>query len=217
MGHSKSRPARLSELYRCSERWAELFNAGQLSVPDDIGEAYILYSVHDGGDKALLRKHADALTAQWRSRRGGRAIIEVTCNPTVGDVEFVIQNHAVSTLAFIGHGSLGAWWRYDSKVHSPMTWYQLAALTTHLKRGIVEQRTCASAPDLRSVRLPIGTFLVTDQRNAIAPVGHSPSNKAGFDEFEKILGSVYDHAVNAPMDLIANVQARLQAAQDEAK
>ncbi len=213
MGRNKSKSSRYSDLLKHAERWAQQFNDGLLSVPDDVGDAHIVYSIFNGDDKAILRRHVDSLANKWRLQRGGSAVIQITCNPSIDDLKTIVQDHTVSTLAFVGHGSLGAWWRYDAKVHSAISWYDFATMSTHLKQGTVEQRTCASSADSKTVRLPVGTFMVSDQRNVIAPVGYALGGCAGSDEFEDVLRPVFVNEVNTPSDLISQVHDRVRLVQ----
>lgn len=102
-----------------------------------------------------------------------------------------MASESISTVAYIGHGSLSAVRHYEGSRNQSLAWYDFAAMSGPLKTGVFEQRTCAQAHDDKQVRIPVGTFVMQEPSHVYAAVGSYFPNSADFTAFDDAVHSAY--------------------------
>ncbi len=193
-------PERFNTLVKAVEQHGELLAVGARSVSDDDGGLLVLYSAEERDELLALATHAHGLRARHESERP----VEVLAKPDFDVALEAINNPDYSRVAMLGHGAIGAMRLYNRTGHSfrHVSWYDLATQATHLKTGPFEQRFCGvvSEPD-KHVRVPLGTFVVADQRQVLAPVHMLFPDTAGISEFDAKLAPIYAEVTNTATEL----------------
>jgi hypothetical protein len=185
------RPARIGTFESQYEAWRRKIDRRELGINNVAGKWVIIYSCFGEPELGTLRTHAQALADKWASQRDSSMHVDIAANPSYSELVAIIQDEYVSTVAFIGHGSLSAVRQYDARRWNSVGWYKFGEMAGVLKQGVFEQRTCAMVGDSSQVRIPSGTFVMSDPRNLRAAVNHYFEDTAGFDEFERHLKPVY--------------------------
>jgi hypothetical protein len=185
------RPARIGTFESQYEAWRRKIDRRELGIDNDAGKWVIIYSCFGQPEISILREHAKAIADKWARQRDSSMHVDIAANPSYSELEAVIQDEYVSTVAFIGHGSLSAVRHYEGRRWNSVSWYKFGDMAGVLKQGVSEQRTCAMVGDSSQVRIPSGTFVMSDPRNLRAAVNHYFADTAGFDEFERHLKPVY--------------------------
>jgi hypothetical protein len=138
------------------------------------------------------------------SLRGAKRVVLLE-NPSTQATLEIIADRQVSSLAFIGHGSLGSFrsWSSGSEQLGWLSWYHMPTVLNHLKTGHVEQRTCVGLNAYGQISVPLGTFIVADQTKITAPrPGSLVSNCFGFEGFNNLLSPPFSAAHNSVEDLV---------------
>lgn len=183
---------RMGTFERHYDEWAAKRNNGEVGIPNDQGLWMIIYSAGTQSDITALKTHSEKLADKWRVQRDGGQLIEISGCPSCSDLEDIINSEIVSTVAFLGHGTLGAVHHYRGLQWENVAWYHFADMSGPLKTGVFEQRTCATIGSDDQVRLPVGTFVMEDPGNVYAPVGQFfVSGSTGFDEFDAAIHPAY--------------------------
>lgn len=185
------RPARIGTFEAQYEEWRHKLERRELGIDNDAGKWVVIYSCFGEPELTILHTHAQLLADKWAGQRGSSADVEIAANPTSSDLLRIVQDEYVSTMAYIGHGSLSAVRHYEGRRWKSVCWYDFGAMASVLKQGVFEQRTCAMVGDDKQVRIPAGTFVMSDPRSLRVAVNHYFADTAGFDEFERHLKPAY--------------------------
>jgi hypothetical protein len=111
------------------------------------------------------------------------------------DMDFAIQDANVAGIVLVGHGTLASVRMHQDEHYD---WHDAERSTRQLKLGHFVQRTCGFLKREKSV--PLGTFVVADQRKVIAPPG------VGIDDKypdESLFQSIYPAEVNDAETILA--------------
>lgn len=111
------------------------------------------------------------------------------------DVDMALADFEVSGVVLIGHGTIAALRLHQDKY---MNWYDASRATKQLKLGHFVQRMCGGFGIYESV--PLGTFVVADQRNVLAAVGMAVDDLHPDDS---LFAPVFDKPVNSFDDIVA--------------
>ena len=151
------------QLQRATRRHKTLLRSETLSRPQTEACVGILCS-YDATRREVKAFRSEALSLADRYLTTGSYAVEVALNATSSDTVSMIQSPHITDIVVIGHGSL-------TDVDFPegsMDWWDASIQTTHLKTGQFVQRICGHFS--RRLNVPLGTFVVADQRQVIAPV-----------------------------------------------
>lgn len=157
---------------RAQAKWSGFMEAGDLSVPIEIGRTAIISSYFTDEDPdtvtgmselAMFRGEALAL-ADRIHQAGGEP--ELAIDATRYDIDRLIQDPEVASVYVIGNGSLSS---LLLGVKDYYDWTSVSEATTHVKQGVFVQRQCGNLSRVRNV--PMGLFAVTDPRNVHAALG----------------------------------------------
>ena len=159
------------------QHWDEYSNAGNFSVPSDMGKVAILcpyvdtYDSHREEVDKYPKLEAEAFSiADDLQQRGKTPIVAQRAKPY--DFAQVLKDPSISHVLLIGHGCLSS-----VEVENPtsddarLDWENLAAMADHLKTGSFIQRMCGTTP--RKLNVPLGLMVVSEHRNVLAPLGES--------------------------------------------
>jgi hypothetical protein len=155
-----------------ADKWEELYNERRFSLAPDIGITAIMYAVATAGDTDDARENerinfedeahdiADVLMSQKRRTEVMRGITQSAF------YNEVLARHEVASVILIGHGNFS---NVISDHSSVIDWRDVSYISTHLKRGIFEQRFCGHY--MRDLSVPLGLFAVSDPRRIYAAKG----------------------------------------------
>ena len=111
---------------------------------------------------------------------------EVAINATPDDLTRLIQDPIIASIYTIGHGSLST---FSLQKHGDYDWRITSEVSTHLKRGFFVQRHCGWLS--RRLNVPLGFFVLSDNRNLIAPFNEDFSPKSTTDRENKKLKPIF--------------------------
>ncbi len=177
-----------------------MLDEGQFSVEADKGLSVIITSGQTKEDRQTLAEHAERLAAD---KTRGFLSAEVIKQPVTGDIEEIIVDSDVASIAFLGDGTFGSFSTFrNGTLADSISWYNLARMAEHLKQGVVELRTCSAihSPD-KETRVSLSAFIVADQTKIIGTVDQVFANHHGFEEFNCWLGPVYENPDNTAEQL----------------
>ncbi len=175
---SKSTKRFNKNLAKLDDQRNRLLEEGKFSLASGMGKLVIIasksvdYESNYSPDKQveLFIEEGEQLQEQLRPYH---ADVVLRKSALYDDIISHVHDKEVSDMIFIGHGSIGAFWlEGDTK----LGWQDLAhenkeslmGTDRHLKLGQIVQRVCGNFP-VRSV--PLGTPVVADLMNVIAPLG----------------------------------------------
>lgn len=163
-------PNRLSALKGSINSRKQMINEGLFSLEVDEGYSVVLTSGSTREERESLVEHADKLTEDESRGFFGARIIR---QPRIDDIKRVITDPEVTSIAFVGDGNFGTYHLGlpGTADVERVTWYSLARMATHLKKGVVEERTCTRIlnPE-RDVRVALSSFIVSDQTMILGTV-----------------------------------------------
>ncbi len=200
---------RIPVLLRQHAEHAEMLAASRFGADDTNGSFAVLVNAGEqksGDVYETAQIHALQLTERETALRGVERVILLE-NPTTQVALEVIADPSVSSLAFVGHGSLGSFrsWNQGDEQLGWLSWHHLLPAMDHLKTGTVEQRTCVGLNKKGQVAMPLGTFIVADQTKITTPPpGSNVPNSAGFDEFNALLSPPFSSVQGSVAELISN-------------
>lgn len=197
MSKNKSIPNRYSELKKAVEKHKQFVDEGFFSITPEMGGGLVIFtSGQNREDRETLQEHAEQLSADLDRGFFGAEIIR---QATKKDVISAIKDSDISSFAFIGDGNMGTMNLVNGKdSFERITWHDLSKATTHLKQGTTQERTCSMLlrPE-REIRVPLTSFIVSDQRNIFGTVNMSFGNHAGFDIFNQHVDRLFNSSINS--------------------
>lgn len=158
---------------RACEKWRTLSEAGDLSIPAELGKVGIVCSHwtsridrnqedRDREEKALASE-ASAIADLAVSR--GRQV-ELALAAETSDIKGILSNPEISHLFFVGHGNFSS---FSTTSGGAYSWKNLSKDSEHLKTGTLVQRFCGQF--INSPSVPFGTFGVRFPSRLYAPIG----------------------------------------------
>ncbi|MEK7599882.1 MAG: hypothetical protein AAB462_02515 [Patescibacteria group bacterium] len=157
---------------RAQAKWSGLIEAGNLSVPVEIGRTAVISSYFTDeepdtvtGMSELAMFRGEALDLADRIQQSG-GDPELAIDATRHDINRLIQDPEIANIYVIGNGSLSS---LLLDVKDYYDWKSVSEATTHIKQGIFVQRQCGNLSRVRNV--PMGLFAITDPRNVHAALG----------------------------------------------
>jgi hypothetical protein len=163
------------------ERWDDLKERGNLSLPADVGRMAIfcVYSydylpgIEDDNNKYITEEttgfinEAHELAAMYKQQ--GKDV-KIFGDANTEDFVSVLRNSRFSDIITIGHGNLDSFFLPDEEGNdASINWTNVSRVATHLKTGKFIQRHCGGFGTRLSV--PLGTFAMSRHCDVIAPVG----------------------------------------------
>ena len=116
----------------------------------------------------------------------------------------------MTSLAFIGDGNFGTYNMYVNGDYQRVTWDRLSKAATHLKTGVIEERTCTAILNPhKEVRVSRGSMIIADQTQIQSTVDSTFGNHLGFDAFNAQLSQIYPDHTNDEHDLRQPLNFRL--------
>lgn len=200
MSRNKSLPNRYSQLQSLVEKRKSLFHSNKFSNIEN-GASIIITSGESREDREVLEEHAERINSSDGKVFYGA---EILSQPSKKQVEEVILDKNVSNISFLGDGNFGLINLYQrrSDSYERISWYNLGKIATHLKSGIIEQRTCTRIRNPHEeVRVALGSIIVSDQTNLIGTVDLAFANHNGFEEFNSQLKQLYPRIHNTAEQL----------------
>jgi hypothetical protein len=154
---------------RAQAKWNQLRDEGLLSLPAEVGKTAIISSFFT--DEPLDTETGMTELEAFRSEAHelGKRMLALGDRPVVAvdasrdDIVDLIRDPEVATMYVIGNGSLSTLMLGEKDYYD---WQNAADATTHLKQGPFIQRQCGGLTRLFNV--PLGLFVVSDQRNVHA-------------------------------------------------
>lgn len=207
MGRSGKINTRIPVLLKQHTNHAEMLAASRLGVDDARGSFAILVNAGEqksGKDYETAQVHALQVAERETALRGCERVLLLE-DPSTQEVLKTIADPDVSSLAFVGHGSLGSFRTssQDNEQLGWLSWHHLQPAIGHLKTGTIEQRTCVGLNKRGQVTMPLGTFIIADQTKIITPpLGSNVSNEVGFEGFNDLLSPPFAFAQNPVAELI---------------
>lgn len=207
MGRSGKVNTRVPALLKQHALHAAMVADERFGVEDNEGLFAVLVNANSKGphkEYETAGVHALQVADRETALRGAKRVLLVE-NPSTQEALDVIADPHVSSLAFIGHGSLGSFktWNQDEKQMGWLSWPHLLPAIDCLKTGTVEQRTCSGLDKFSRVRMPLGTFIVADQtRITTLPPGIKLDNTVGFDGFNSMLTHPFPSAQSSIAELM---------------
>ena len=185
--------SRVPVLRKQHEQHAEMLRGANFGIEDSQGMLAILVCppITRAGKYDLLTEEALRVADREAAVRGMARVILIE-SPSHEETLDVIADPTISSLAFIGDGTLGAF-RLSPATHEKMptwlSWYELLPAAGHLKTGTIEQRTCTHIDGTgRQIRMPLGTFIVADQTKIRLPEpGTRVSDFLGYDRLNDLM------------------------------
>jgi hypothetical protein len=201
MSKNRALPNRYSELTKAIQKHEQLLKDKNFSLtPENGGGSVIFTSGQNREDRETLQEHADQLATD---RDRGFFGAEIIRQATKIEIFSAISDRDITSMAFLGDGNMGTMNLVTGKdSFERLTWYDLSKVTTHLKQGTTQERTCSMIlrPD-REIRVPLTSFIVSDQRNIFGTVNISFGNHAGYDIFNHHVHSLFDNPANSEEEL----------------
>jgi hypothetical protein len=197
MSRNKSIPNRLKQLQKLVENRSEMLESSLLSLSAEKGASIIFTNGTTKEDRDVLMEHAEELASD--AKRSFLAA-DIITDAKRGQVLQAVTNPEVANIAFIGDGVFGTFNMFDrrSGTQERVTWDALAKAATHLKQGVIEQRTCTEIRDPhKEVRVALGSLIVADQTNIIGTADKTFANHHGYGEFNIQLQSLYPELTNS--------------------
>jgi hypothetical protein len=154
---------------RAQHRWLQLAGSDQVSLPTYSGVTAIICSSFTDEPLDTLTGKSELELFQEEAREIARRLsrvhrrARVVLDATRADITMVVQDKSVSDIYVIGNGSLSTLLLGERVYYD---WNDIAKSTTHLKLGRFVQRQCGGLT--RVVNVPLGLFVVSDQRNVHA-------------------------------------------------
>jgi hypothetical protein len=200
MSRSSSKPYRLTQLKASVEKHREMLESGNLSVSPEIGGSVVIHSGYGNAEeRETLNQHSDDLI----SRAGAFLGATVLRRPTSETISEVLKDPDIVNISFIGHGSFSTFYfgkSVDTRI--PITWLDISKTSTHLKQGVIEQRTCTTIPNpLKEVRVAMPSFIIADQTKIIGSVNKIFDEMHGYEVITPMLGKVYEQPLNSADEL----------------
>jgi len=200
MGRNLSQPNRISSLRTGIAKRRELLESGSLSSNVDSGSSVIFTTGDTEEDLLTLEEHSESLALDTsRAFYGAEIVRQAKAN----DIRSALENPDIVSIAFIGDGNFGTYnisaghGRYER-----ITWGKLSKWATHLKQGIMEERTCTELTNpAQEVRVSLSSLIAVDQRDIQGTVGMSFGNHVGFETFNLHVGQIYGNSSNNAMEL----------------
>lgn len=162
---------RVNQFEAAYMRWEALRDAQKFSVAQEVGKTAIIVSSYvnlgfleegEESEDIIFLEEAAEIADEITEEGGTPQIISATQK----NIEQAIRDPEVSDIITIGHGRLG---NLTLNTGSHTSWYNIAAMVTHLKQGTFFQRQCGLIDPEFTV--PMGFFAVSDHRNIIAAAG----------------------------------------------
>lgn len=143
--------------------------------------------------KEVFKAEAHAVAASELA--DGYKDVEIRPLATGMDMDFAIQDRYVAGIVLVGHGTIAAIRMAQDHYYN---WKDAERVVRQLKLGHFVQRTCGSLSVKQS--LPLGTFVVADQRSIIAPPGVPIDDKY---PDESLFQPIYSRETNTAADILA--------------
>lgn len=187
MGRSGKVNTRIAVLRSQHAKHAEMVAASCLGAEDTEGvfAVFMNADTNTPEEYEVAGIHALKVADRETALRGVKRVVLVE-NPSTQEALNVIANPKVTSMAFIGHGSLGAFktWNHSEQQMGWLSWYHLLPEVDYLKTGTIEQRTCSRLDNFGRVRMPLGTFIMADQTKVMTlRPGLRVDSSMGFEEF----------------------------------
>jgi len=157
-----------AQFRQASEKWNTLSREKSFSVPAELGSTVIVTPYDHSMVSPLesfdrFEKQASRL-AQFIFEQSGVEPI-MAPNASRSDIESIYQDPSISTIYFIGRGTLSSIGSLDG----PITWKDISESSDHLKTGRTYQLFCGWQPN--TLNVPLGMFGMDDHRKTYAPSG----------------------------------------------
>lgn len=206
MGRSGKINTRLAVLRSQHAEHAEMVAGSRLGVEDAEGVFAIFMNAdtNSAEEYEVAGVHALRVADREVALRGVKRVVLVE-NPSTQEALSVIADPNVSSMAFIGHGSLGAFktWDENEKRMGWLSWYHLLPEVGYLKTGTIEQRTCSRLDSFGRVRMPLGTFIVVDQTKIMTlPPDLRVATSMGFEDFNSELCRPFSSPESSLVELL---------------
>ena len=201
MSRNTSIPNRFVELERHIKVRNRMLDEGLFSLDAGTGQSIVITSGSDNEERESLAEHAQMLVEDKTRAFFGATILS---QPNILDVKDKIADPEVASIAFIGDGNFSGFNLNipDTELAMILSWYKLASMATHLKRGIVEQRTCTRINNPhKDVRVALPAFIVADQTAILSTVGEAFATHHGHEVFTPRLRNVYLNPTNTADEL----------------
>ncbi|MBC7512068.1 hypothetical protein H7142_00190 [Candidatus Saccharibacteria bacterium] len=188
------------QLEKAEVRHAAALELGRVSLPIAEGKLAIMhsfgttinsqYSPED--QKRIFKQEAEMVAAsEFASQYADTQILPVANGM---DMDFMLMDREVAGMVLVGHGTIAAFRMNEGKYYN---WQNAERASKELKLGHFVQRTCGQFTVPQPV--PLGTFVVADRRNCIAPVG-IPIDDANPDE--SLFTAVYENEHVGAADIL---------------
>lgn len=199
IGNSEKRFVR--QLEKADVRHRTLLELGRVSLPVAEGKLAIVHSFGtttnsdytDKQQKKIFEEEAHHVAESDLAK----AYDDVQVVPVASaiDLDLVFGDKEVAGMVLVGHGTIAAFRLANDKHYN---WQNAERAVTDLKLGHFVQRTCGMFKVPQSV--PLGTYVVSNRRNLVAPVGLVIDDK---HPDESAFTHVYDSEQVSPEDVIA--------------
>lgn len=199
MTRSRNSPHRLPQLQKFIKCRKAMYHSGAFSFSHELGRAVIITSGATAEERRELRYHAEQLSEDESRHFVGA---EIVSQPDKPEVIRLLQDAEVADVAFVGDGNFGTMHLSQGNNTEKVTWYDLAKNTTHLKQGVIEERTCTKikTPD-KEVRVSLGSLVVSDQTSILGTVNKTFATFHGHREFSEQLTHIYAKPHNTAHEL----------------
>lgn len=160
------------KLEKATAHHEKLLEMERFSLPIDQGKLAIMHSYGTtvnsefsaDEQKRIFREEAEEVAAgDWAAQYADVSVHPVASNL---DMDLALMDREVAGVVLVGHGTIAAYRMLAGEYYN---WESATRAVRELKLGHFVQRTCGEFRVPRSV--PLGTFVVADRRNLIAPVG----------------------------------------------
>lgn len=160
------------------EKWERLRHAGQFSRAPELGMTAVIYSIYESVESdeddeeqsfklvesAEFANEAREIADNINAQNGDAFVIRGLTPESLE--EGVLANSDVASVVIIGHGTFSSVFTDQG---DSIEWSDVSRMSTHLKRGYIEQRFCGKYRFRLSV--PFGLFAARSARNILAAKG----------------------------------------------
>ncbi len=162
----------LKQLEKAEARHAMPLELGRFSLPIAEGKLAIMHSFgttinsdySPEEQKRIFKEEAEMVAASsFAAQYADTQVLPVASGI---DMDFALMDQEVAGMVLVGHGTIAAFRMNEGKYYN---WQNAERASKELKLGHFVQRTCGRFTVPQPV--PLGTFVVADRRNCIAPVG----------------------------------------------
>jgi hypothetical protein len=168
--------------HRALEKWRDHHIAGEFSESPKLGKTAIAFSLIgsvSNEEHADIQKQIDYYEEEARflgkriSEMGGKAIL--FAGFTLPNLQSMLEDRSIANIYLVGDGAFS--YIYNDESYSDegadgfIDWTDISDMTTHLKRGIFVQRTCAMFT--RNLSVPFGAFAMASHANVFSPLGNN--------------------------------------------